>query len=92
VGRAAPALVAVLEKEEVVENSLLAERAAELLCAGCNPPAKIDPGAALFCQEWKALAEALLKIGSKDREWTESALGLMAGVLMRVVKAPTGED
>ena len=69
------------------------ERYPDLASAGCNPLANIDPRSPLFFQECQAVADALIKIESKDPHWTESARGLITGIVMwEVLKAALGED
>jgi type IV secretion system protein VirD4 len=60
----------------------------DLASCGCNPVANIDPRDRLFFQHCQAVADALIKIDSKDPHWTESARGLITGLVMwEVVKA-----
>jgi type IV secretion system protein VirD4 len=69
------------------------ERYPDLESVGCNPLANIDPNSPLFFQECQAVADALIKIEGKDPHWTESARGLITGVVMwEVLKAAAGED
>lgn len=64
------------------------ERYPDLLSVGCNPLANIDPRDRLFFQHCQAVADALIRIDSKDPHWTESARGLITGIIMwEVVKA-----
>jgi type IV secretion system protein VirD4 len=65
----------------------------DLESAGCNPLANIDPRSPLFFQECQAVADALIKIESKDPHWSESARGLITGIIMwEVLKASRGEE
>jgi len=69
------------------------ERYPDLASVGCNPLANIDPHSTLFFQECQAVADALIKIDSKDPHWTESARGLITGIVMwEVLKASRGEE
>jgi type IV secretion system protein VirD4 len=69
------------------------ERYPDLASAGCNPLANIDPDSPLFFQECQAVADALIKIESKDPHWSESARGLITGIIMwEVLKASVGEE
>jgi type IV secretion system protein VirD4 len=69
------------------------ERYPDLASAGCNPLANIDPRSPLFFQDCQAVADALIKIEGKDPHWTESARGLITGVIMwEVLKAWSGEE
>lgn len=64
------------------------DRYPDLQSVGCNPLANIDPQSGLFFQEGQAVADALIRIESKDPHWTESARGLITGIIMwEVVKA-----
>jgi type IV secretion system protein VirD4 len=65
----------------------------DLASAGCNPLANIDPRSPLFFQDCQAVADALIKIEGKDPHWTESARGLITGVIMwEVLKAWGGKE
>lgn len=50
--------------------------------AGFNPLAALDPDSATFYDDAAALGEALIKIESKDPHWSESAQGLLVGLIM----------
>jgi type IV secretion system protein VirD4 len=68
------------------------ERYPDLQSVGCNPLATIDPRSPLFFQHAQAVADALIKIESKDPHWTESARGLVTGIIMwEVMKASCGK-
>jgi type IV secretion system protein VirD4 len=65
----------------------------DLASVGCNPLANIDPNSDLFFQECQAVGDALIRIEGKDPHWTESARGLITGIIMwEVLKASRGED
>jgi type IV secretion system protein VirD4 len=65
----------------------------DLVSAGSNPLANINPRSPLFFQECQAVADALIKIEGKDPHWGESARGLVTGVVMwEVLKAWCGEE
>jgi type IV secretion system protein VirD4 len=65
----------------------------DLESCGCNPLANIDPRSLLFFQHCQAVADALIKIEGKDPHWTESARGLITGIIMwEVLKAAAGEE
>lgn len=69
------------------------ERYPDLASVGCNPLANIDPHSPLFFQECEAVADALIKIEGKDPHWTESARGLVTGIVMwEVLKAWVGAE
>jgi type IV secretion system protein VirD4 len=69
------------------------ERYPDLASVGSNPLANIDPKSELFFQECQAVADALIKIEGKDPHWSESARGLVTGVIMwEVLKASRGEE
>lgn len=54
----------------------------ELGSAGFNPMAALDPDSLNFYDDAAAIAEALIKIEGKDPHWSESAQGLIAGLVM----------
>jgi type IV secretion system protein VirD4 len=49
---------------------------------GFNPLAILDPNSASFYDDAAAIGEALIKIEGKDPHWTESAQGLVVGLIM----------
>lgn len=49
---------------------------------GFNPLAALDPQSPYFYDDAAALGEALIKIESKDPHWSESAQGLIVGLIM----------
>jgi type IV secretion system protein VirD4 len=60
----------------------------DLASAGCNPLAGISSRSPLFYQEGAAVADALIVIEGKDPHWTQSARGLIAGIVMwEILKA-----
>ena len=60
----------------------------DLQSVGFNPLAGIDPGSPLFLQDSQAVGEALVKIEGADPHWTQSARGLVTGIIMwEVLKA-----
>jgi type IV secretion system protein VirD4 len=64
------------------------DRYPDLESAGCNPLWGINPTAPLYYQHCAAVAEALIKIEGKDPHWSQSARGLIAGLVMwEVAKA-----
>src|SRR3984893_11252116 len=50
--------------------------------AGFNPLAALDPESPNFYDDAAALVEALIRIESKDPHWSESAQGLLVGLIM----------
>jgi type IV secretion system protein VirD4 len=50
--------------------------------AGFNPLAALDPHSPLFYDDAAALGEALIQIESKDPHWSNSAQGLIVGLIM----------
>lgn len=63
-------------------------RYADLQSVGFNPLAGIDWRSGLFLQDCQAVGEALIKIEGHDTHWTQSARGLVTGVIMwEVLKA-----
>jgi type IV secretion system protein VirD4 len=55
---------------------------------GFNPLAGIDWRSGLFLQDCQAVGEALVKIEGNDTHWTQSARGLVTGIIMwEVLKA-----
>jgi type IV secretion system protein VirD4 len=57
-------------------------RYADLQSVGFNPLAGIDPRSPLFLQDCQAVGEALVKIEGHDTHWTQSARGLVTGLIM----------
>jgi type IV secretion system protein VirD4 len=54
----------------------------DLGSAGFNPLAHLDPTSETFYDDAAGLGEALIKIGGQDPHWSESAQGLVVGLLM----------
>ena len=50
--------------------------------AGFNPLAALNPGLPSFYDDAKVIAEALIKIQGNDPHWSESAQGLVTGLIM----------
>ncbi len=50
--------------------------------SGFNPLASLDPASPTFYDDAAAIGEALIKIEGKDPHWTESAQGLVVGLIM----------
>ena len=50
--------------------------------AGFNPLATLDPASPTFYDDAAALGEALIHVESKDPHWSESAQGLIVGLIM----------
>ena len=50
--------------------------------AGFNPLAALDPESPYFYDDAAALGEALIQIESKDPHWSNSAQGLIVGLIM----------
>lgn len=50
--------------------------------AGFNPLAGLDPDAPTFYDDAAAIGEALIKIEERDSHWSESAQGLLVGLIM----------
>src|SRR5271155_4316134 len=60
----------------------------DLVSAGCNPLAGIDPRERTFFQECQAVGDALIIIEGKDPHWSASARGLITGFIMwEILKA-----
>jgi type IV secretion system protein VirD4 len=60
----------------------------DLASAGCNPLAGISSRSPLFYQEGAAVGDALIVIEGKDPHWTQSARGLITGIVMwEILKA-----
>jgi type IV secretion system protein VirD4 len=69
------------EHKYLVENGLLDSE-------GFNPLAALDPQSDAFYDDAAAIGEALIKIEVKDPHWTESAQGLVTGLVMWEVVRP----
>ena len=59
----------------LIENDLVES-------TGFNPLAALDPDADSFYEDAAIIADALIKIQGTDPHWTESAQGLVAGLVM----------
>ena len=60
--------------------------------AGFNPLAALDPDSNTFIDDATGIGEALIKIEEKDAHWSESAQGLVVGLIMWEVKLAKREN
>lgn len=54
----------------------------DLKSAGFNPLASLDPASPTFYEDAAGIGEALIRIEGKEKHWSESAQGLLVGLIM----------